>query len=466
MNDQQSVRNGSTIIDVNNFLPTRQSLARRYLSAMRDQQLALLLGCVVFALGGCKKDKDDEAPTVHIQAPLAGSTLAIPGTITISAHVVDDNSVEVVTAEIVDANGVPIAPSTQATVNSASATVQLEITVNSERITSGTYTVVVRATDGENDGRAFLDINVLAAPLRVRSVFVLPPITSAPPYTITRLDSTGTTSTWATVTELSGCTIDLDHLYLAGTTTEPLTRWNVNTGSTSLLLNNDGVPGGSLSYFHGLKVDPTDHRTYTGTLDGALRGFNTSGAGVFAATSPTGLYSEMNTVVNDLVVSAAIEPVSGSRTLVNHAYSSGVLLGQFPLDVVPTALFAHGTDQLFVFGNRNGNGVLQERNVQSGGVYEMQLFASDPLRAVAQVNESTYLIALQSGIIKFTYQNNGISPISSGMVANAIVYEPASGSMLVGTGNQLITIDPNTGALLDTRSMPHEVGTILLLMNR
>ena len=451
---------------MNNFLSHQQSLASRYLSPMRDQQLALLLACALLALGSCRKDKDDAAPTVHIYAPFAGSTLAIPGTITISAHVVDDNSVEAVTAELVDANGVPIAPSAQIAVNSASATVQLEITLNSERITSGTYTMIVRATDGENDGRAFVDINVLAAPLRVRSVFVLPPISSAPPYAITRLDSTGTTIAWTSVTELSGSAMDLDHLYIAGTTAQPLVKMNPNTGASAMVLANDGVPGGSGSFFHGLAVDPSDHRSYIGTIEGSLRGYSASGGGVFAATSPTGLYSEMTVVVNDLVVSAAIEPVSGTRTLVNHAYSSGVVLGQFPLDVVPTALFAHGTDHVFVFGNRNGDGVVQERNVEAGGVYEMQLFTGDPVRAVAQVNASTYVIALQSGIIKFTYQNNGISPVSSGTTADALVYEPASGSLLVGAVSQLITMDPNTGVVLDTRSMPTEVGSILLLMNR
>lgn len=451
---------------VNNSHVHQKAQWRRYLAAMRDQHWALLLGCTLLFCGACRKDKDNTAPTVLILSPVAGSTVAVPDTITIGVHVEDDGLVEQLTVFLADANGTPVGPTVQVAVNSSSAHLAVDLPIISERMETGEYVITARASDGENDGRSFLDLNIQAAPLRVRSVFVVPAGGTPGPVTILRIDSTGTATAWTTVAELGGACIDLDHLLVAGTTSLPLSRVNVSSGSSSTLLANNSIPGSTITYFHGLTIDPTDGRAYIGTLDGSVRGFNAQGHGAFTATCPTGSYSEHTVVVGDLVVSATHDPVLGTRALANFAYSSGVLLTQFPLDLEPIGLFDHGNEHVLVFGNRNGAGVIQERNVQAGAVYEMQVFAGDPIRAVAKLDEQTFVIARSTDLVRFSYANNGFASLLPGTTADALVHDRASGSVLAGVGDQLITVDPNTGAQLDVRTIPFDIGGVLLQMNR
>lgn len=442
---------------------TLEALSCRYLAHMRDQHRALLLASALLLLGSCKKDKGDEVPVVRILFPAAGSTLSIPDTITVRVQAEDDRLVGSVTVTLTDGNGVPICPQAQTIVNTGSATVDLALAVTSERIESGTYTLVARVSDGDQDGFAFQDMVVHAAPLRLRSVFVLPPASAAAPYPITRIDSLGNMSTWMSLSELSGAAIDLDHVFVGGTTSQGLVEFDVNTSASTQLLANAGV--GTEPYFNGVTIDPSDARLYTGTLDGYIRGFFSTGNGSFTALSPSGWYSERTVVVDDQVVSAAFNTVSAQRKIISYDRSSGTLLAQYPFDNEPVALFQRDDDHGLVFGNRGGDGVVQERNIDLGGVFEIRVFPLDPIRAAARINSDIFIIARASGLYRFSYGSNAVTSISS-MDAMALAYDKISGALLVGNGNELVTMDPMNGNVLDSRTLATTIGSILLLTNR
>lgn len=442
---------------------TLEALSRRYLAHMPDQHRVLLLASALLFLGSCKKDKADELPVVRILFPAAGSTLLIPDTITVRVQAEDDRLVGSVTVMLTDGNGVPIGPQAQTIVNTSSTTVDLELAVTGERIESGTYTLVARVSDGDQDGFAFQDMVVQATPLRLRSVFVLPPVNEPAPYPITRIDSLGDVSTWMTLSELSGAAIDLDHLFVGGTTSQGLVKVDVNTGAPTQLLTNMGV--GTDPYFQGIVIDPSDARLYTGTLDGTIRGFFPTGNGSFTAQSPPGWYSEFTLVVDDQLVSAAFNPIPAQRKIIGYDLLSGTLLAQYPLDNEPVTLFYRDDDHALVFGNRVGDGVVQERNIDLGGVFEMRVFPADPILAVARINQDTFIIARTSGLFRFTYVSNSVTFISS-LAATALAYDKVSGAILVGLGNQLVTMDPFNGNVLDSRTLPTAIGSILLLTNR
>ncbi len=430
---------------------------------MRDQQRALLLGICMLALFGCKKDKEGEPPTVSFLLPDAGYSVHVPDTIPVRVAVSDDHRVESLTVLVEDADGTPVTASINTSIGLASGTVELALPVVGERIESGTYTLVARASDGEQDGRAFQSIIVQATPLRVRSLFVVPPVGTAPPYPIMRIDSLGELTTWWTLSELSGASLDLDHVYTTGTTGQGLLKMDINSGSTVQLLANTGV--GTGSFFHGLVSEPADGNTFVGSSDGLLRGFTPTGNGTFTASSPGGWYSERTTVVDDRVVSIAFDPITTQRKMIAYAASSGTLLGQFPVDNNVVALFRRDDDHALLFGDRNGDGVIQERNVDQGGVFEMRVFPGEPILAATSIGGNEFAVALASGIHRFSYNSNSLVPLSS-ITATTLAYDRVSGTLLAGIGDQLVTLDATTGAQLGIRTLPGAIGTILILTNR
>lgn len=435
---------------------------------MRDQHRALLLACGMLLIASCKKDKDASPPSVAILAPSAGSSIAIPDTITISVAVSDDHIVERLVIAVTDEQGVPIAPSVAVDVNTSSATVQRAIELTSELIRTGSYTIMASAFDGTNEARDFVGITVQAAPLRLRAVFITPPLSAPPPFPITRIDSTGAVSEWNLVSELGGAAIDpvSRHLLLAGGANEPLTAWPTDPSISSWSVANQNSVGSSQPYFLGLRDDPEDGRFYVGTNNGTIKAFTGAGIQVFNAQAISGCQSIGTVVLGELLVSAQEETVPGTHKLVTYAYSSGVQEAEFPSDLEPIGLHRRSDDQALVFGNRDGDGVIQERHVVFGGVFEMQVFEDEPITAVARLDANRFVLALPDRIIRFEYGSNGIFPLANGVTASALAYEPATGAVYVGVGNSLILIDPGNGALAGTITLPTAIGFILPLLNR
>src|SRR5688572_5114309 len=218
---------------------------------MRDQHRALLLVSALMFIASCRKDKDESAPSVTILTPSAGSSLGIPDTLAISVAVSDDHNVERVVIAVTDAQGVPIAPSVAVDVNTTSATVHQALELTSELITTGSYTIMAYAFDGTNEQRDFVDINIQAAPLRLRAVFVTPPLDASPPFPITRIDSVGSASEWSVVNELGGAAIDplTRHVLLAGGAHQPLVALPTDPGVGTWSVANQNPAGTSLPYF-------------------------------------------------------------------------------------------------------------------------------------------------------------------------------------------------------------------------
>lgn len=433
---------------------------------MRDQQWALLLAALTVFSSGCRKDKDENPPEVRILAPTNAHSITVPETINVRVEVSDENTVEGVVLSIVDAQGVAIAASASVQVNAASAVVDLSLAVTNERIITGQYTIVARATDGQNDGRAFLDVLVNAAPLRLRSIFILPRPSDPGPFMVTRIDSTGTLSTWTVLSELGGAAIDADRIYTAGSASQPVKQWTFDPVLATTLFPNQNPAGVGEPYFYGTAIDPADGALYFGTRDGSIRGFGSQGSQTFTATTISGSRSTLTTVVGDKLASHVITPSTGERKLLTYAHSSGALLAQFQSDVEAIGAFRRTDQWQLVFGNRNGDGAILERNVDLGGTIEVLTLSGDPIRKAIRLNESTYLLGLATGLARFSQPGNMLSTIAPGLVVDALAFDPTSGHVFTGSGDQLLEVDPSSGAVITARTMPTAIGHILPLFNR
>jgi hypothetical protein len=433
---------------------------------MLERSLLLSACSVLLLCMGCGKDRDEQAPSVRIIDPGQSFSISVPDTLIVRVEVSDDRTVERVSFALTTSEGVPVSPTASIVVASPSATVARELPIISERLEGGSYTLAVTAFDGTNEGRAFRTINVSPAALRLRALYVTPPMAQSGGGPIWRIDSTGTVSSHLNVTEFGGGAIDVDRLFLAGTFTQPVRGIPQAAGISPITLPNDGPAGATVPFFNGLIVDPSDGRLYYGTNDGFVRGIDRSGIQAFTAQSPSGLRSRHTAVVGEVLTSACRHQSLGDWRLVTHARLSGAVMGQFPLDLVPVAMQARDGQHLLVFGNRNGVGVVQLRNVLQGGGADVLTFNDGPILAVARVAEGIAFLALPGRIIRYTTASNTVTVVAQGTNAQSLVYVSATGTLYAGEGGQLLAIDPLTGARSLVQDFPHDVGSILPLLNR
>lgn len=432
-----------------------------YLAAMRRAP-ALCLAIAVLS-AGCKKEKDGIPPAVEILEPEQNSSIAIPAILNVKVRVSDDQGLHSLSMQLLNASNIPIAPPVVVELSGTSAVIERALHITDERIRTGVYTLEVRASDGENDRRAFRSVNVTEAPLRLRSVFVSPPFGTAPAGVV-RMDSVGSITTWTTVSELCGSEVDsrTQHLILAGCTSAPLVALPTASGNTWQAPSQNALPQ---AYFTSLSVDPYDGRLYVCSNDGSIRGYTGDGAQVFTAHTPPDRQPYAVAVMGPTIAVENRALALPQASVSTYTASSGSPLMQWPLDVVVTAMFRMDEQHLLVIGERAGLGVIQEHRTDLGVGNDLQVISSGAPRSAVRITADAVVIAVPGRILRYTPGTNTLVDLAQ-VEANTVAFDPADGHLLAGAGDQLLRIDPSTGMVLSSTAMPIVVGDILPLLNR
>lgn len=431
---------------------------------MKFEQAALCLALFGSGLLACRKDKDETAPVVRIITPVAGTTISIPDTFTVRVEVSDENIVEALTVELVDDEGRTITSAGSISVNSSSGTYATELRLSDERVLSGSYTIVARATDGENDGRGFLGINVLGTPLRLRALFLAPPF-GTDPVSVTRIDSAGNMSTFISLQDFNGIAVDSywQHVIVAGSQFAPLQALPTSASSNFWQVN--APVSDQPEQFTAVTVDPSDRKSYFATRDGLIRGFTGAGAQQFTAQCLDGHRCERIVVMGNEIATWQRAIVGGASRIVTYTIA-GTVFEQVPVEHEGRALFHRSGTSLIHFANANGSGLIEDINIAAGGSPEVRSFNGELIRAVTRLDANTFVIALTDRMVRFNYASNTINPLNEGIVADALAYDPATGALYASEGSILLTLDPNSGVVLNTTTTSAPIAHILPLLNR
>lgn len=423
----------------------------------------LFLAFLTLLLWSCRKDEDGTAPSVRILSPTAGQVLAIPDTLEVTVQVSDDRMVESVVISLVDEQGSPVA-SQVAAVNAMSSTVTRNFVVASERLASGTYSIIARASDGTNEGRGFQDVNVIAAPWRLRAVFIAPP-SSTDPVNIIRMDSTGELSTWSTMQDFNGMAVDsyTQHVMLAGSRFAPFQALPTAPLSTTWQLAppmNDAP-----EQFTALTVDPFDGRTYFATRDGFIRGFTGDGAQRFTGQCLSGHRCEAIAVLGDRLATWQRAIVGGAQIVVTYTVA-GTSQASLPVEHERVAFFRLTSERLLHFANEAGNGLIEQVNLDAMGTPDLRTFPEGMITAVTRVSADRYILALPERLAVFNHASNTVNQFAALSGVQALDFDPATGSIFAGQGSTLLTLDANTGTVTNSTAVGSAVATICSLRNR
>ena len=212
-------------------------------------------------------------------------------------------------------------------------------------------------------------------------------------------------------------------------------------------------------------MDPLDGRTYFATRDGFIRGFTGEGAQRFTAQTLTGYRCEAITVLGDRIATWQRAIAEPEQRVVTYTVS-GTILDILPVEQELVQLFQWTNTSAHLFANEFGHGKVIDLYIASGGSQEVRVFQNEEIRAVARKDPDTFYIALQDRIVRYDRSSSTVVQLITGIMANTIAYEPATGALLVAQWNDLLTIDPQTGAVTNTTSTGAPIGSILPLRNR
>lgn len=424
--------------------------------------LLLLTLAATLAFTACRKEEDGDAPKVRILSPGDGATVQIPDTLLIEVEVSDETRLESVTATLTDDSGVPVGSSVSRSLEGTNIRVTLALPVVDQAFAGGPLTLAVRASDGTNDGRAFRQVNVLAAPLQRLALLLAPaPGTNGQVY---RFDPSTGAEAWHGPTDIGPLLAIGPNVFLAGSDQGPLQR-RAFTGNWSTLAVNGTPATSERPFFRGLGHAPLDDRIYVGMDDGRVAGYRRTGTQVFNGWSFPGTVSHALLPLTDRVVSAAFDEVGNAWRLTEHAYVSGDALTWRPMDHACIALRSAGGERVLSFGNNNGALAIRSIYMVQGGTIAEADLPGTLLNDVVSTTTGDHFLATTSGIKRYR-TSTGITDLTSSGPVQSIAYDEASGSLWALVNGQLLQVSPSTGAVLGTWTTPAGMAQVEVVLNR
>jgi hypothetical protein len=127
--------------------------------------ISLLSGLLFFF--SCNNDEDENSPVITISEPEEGFEIYIPDTLSVKFQVTDDNSVISVYVSILDENNIQIVQPVYFYPDSTSITAEAMIPLTDKALETGSYTIIVSASDGSNEVRAFRMIMINELPVEL-----------------------------------------------------------------------------------------------------------------------------------------------------------------------------------------------------------------------------------------------------------------------------------------------------------
>ena len=140
----------------------------------KPRHLWLGTAIVLIAVIGCrKKNRDETLPTIRIETPAQGSFYYFGDDIPIEAIVEDNEQLESIEVAITDRQGNRVLRTETYSPSESTFKINLSIKHDDPYLSSGTYYVRVRASDGENEQFAFREIQLTEAPRQIENLFVI-----------------------------------------------------------------------------------------------------------------------------------------------------------------------------------------------------------------------------------------------------------------------------------------------------
>lgn len=434
---------------------------------LKQIKIVLVFAIYCFTISSiisCKKE-DKQAPEIRIIKPYRDIELYQGDTLIIEAELKDNKGLKRVRYSIQNDNGVSVVPATSQDITGKEIKVSNFLIIDNPTLTTGEYTLQVAASDGTNEGKAFLRIKIYASSRKLKGFFAI----TTPGSQTTKLYKADSTLT----TLLPAGTLTGD---FADATLNPNTQQIVTIGyNTGKIISADvqtltekwsqpSIYGGSLpSFFH---VNYFEREVYISSYDGFIRTYNETGAVNGTVAVNSGFYPRKALRNDDKIIIEQKLFSGSSRQIAVYYAASGALMQNTPVNFDVCDILYKDSDRYLVFGNDNTQAKMCMYEVNSNGTWEPKSLPSGKINRAIRINNNEFIVAHDNAIYKYEYNVNSLTTFIAISGCSDIAFDETKNLLFVANGNQVRIYNYNTGSLNSVLNCPENVKRILLWYNK
>ncbi|MCW3084660.1 MAG: hypothetical protein JWP12_2026 [Bacteroidetes bacterium] len=425
-----------------------------------------LIFLLLFLVFSCKKEEDTQDPVITIQLPVADNTYNVYENVPVMADVTDETKITSVVISLVSDNYTPVYIGLHLQVSSPHMLVNTQYTLDNIHLETGLYYIMISASDGTNDVRMYRPIHIIGVPKALKKIFVTTS-SSTSATNMSVIDSTFISAapyhTFPGDYVGSSASSYYQQVFMCGNYTGAFASWELQSNTTKFSIAPliSGNP-----YFTSFYTE--DKKNYIGRYDGTIKGYNNSGDVVYSGTANVGYYVTKMMMNDGHLVASEQSKTSPSKLLVSF-FTTGTAEQQTPITQDIVTFCEQDENNVFVFGNVAGQGVIQlfdRVNNNLWNPYNYALPVGSILSAV-KIDPNTYLIGLSNGTIyKYQYLSSSLTVYAAGYTAIQLRYDDVENRIYIAEQNSISAIDYPSTTYLGSVTSAENIKDISLLYNR
>jgi hypothetical protein len=423
-----------------------------------------ILLCLAMIFHSCKKEKSDP-PVITFELPLSWSSYKVFDTIYVSGKVHDDKEITKLTCTLTGQNNVPVLPVQVIPAYVADKVISIEYIIDNKEIPSGNYRLVIFASDGESDVRAYKDVTIQEMPRALLHYYIAASAVSTS-TNIYRSDSMSAPVLLMTVAgDFSGATAvtNNEQFYTAGKFTGNLTAIGEKSGAIAWTLPNCAVSGNPC--FTGISSDKA--LVYVSYFDGKIIGYNSVKNQQFTALTDQNSYPTLTLATENRLL--ALEKfIQGGANLVIFNNPGGNPLFVIPVLMDVKAMISRNSNEVYIIGNQASSGRIYVCDIHTGIMTLRQQLSGIVISDAAGINEDYIVLAGNSGIVEYDYNSNSLVPLDQASNAAIVKFEDAGSEIYAASSNHLVIYGYQLHTLIQLNSfqLPDSILSIDFIYNR
>lgn len=421
---------------------------------------------VLFSFSCRKADVDELGPIVLFNTPNENQTFNVYDNISINATVSDETAITFVSVSLVNAQYIPVLNAVALPVSSPSMTINKQLYIDNVHITTGVYHLLVTASDGVNESRSYQKIYIVEVPRVLKSIFVV--------------SSSSTTNTNYSIIDSAFTSITPYHTfsgdYLAAATSsysQQLYRCGNYTGAFEAMdlefnTTKFSLPAVASSnpYFTAFYSNETS--CYVARYDGTILGYDNTGQVIYNSIAAPNYYVSAMAYCGNEMISVQKDKLTPISKLITY-YNTGVPEKECLINQAVVTFCEKDNNNLFVFGNVNGQGVIQLFDKINNNLWNPYpyILPTGTISSAVKIDENTYLFSLSNGTIyKYNYSTASVTTYLSGYTAVQLKFDTLNNQLIVAEANMIHTFNYTTGTIIHSVSVSETILGVELLYNR
>jgi len=415
-------------------------------------------------LAGCNpKDEDNpNPPSIQILVPAQGDSFLITDTIFVSIRISHGKPITSASVTIIDNINNQVTNKLTANPNLNDYLLEGFLIFNNQKLASGNYELMVRASDGSDASSDYLDINVEGIPLRLRQLWVISRQNDLKTY-VTRYDSLFFEKGTATINMGYGNSVINafnGHFYFAGLPPSGLYAYDLD----SLDVQWDYQPPSPYTEIYSLCT--FGQLVYAGTGNGDITGLNADGLTKITTPLNTDRIPWLLYRSGKYIVSFQTSRSGPEKYVALNYGTTGAGAGSIRTQLDVKGFGEKNTDEIYVFGNVGDTAYVMVLNALSGQLYEESNLKMHTFQSMIAVSSNKYVLATENAIYEYNAPSQHLYQAIPAPNIRKLAYDEVSGLLFAAGLNNIRIYDYETGGLVTTFQTAFPIVNLHIRYNR